>query len=97
MRVRKMELSLHRISETNADVTPINLESLPLKELCIAEVLYEEVEKAKSDGREGPITITLEQVNAKFKEKMREKKKTGKVSTSVPAGVFGMTDAPEQS
>ena len=84
-------------NSTVSNVTLINLESLPLEELCIAEILHEEFQTAIRKGQgDQPIALTLEKLGlAKIKEKRLEKTKTGKISTTVPPGTFGIADVHE--
>lgn len=68
------------------NLKPVKLENVSIEQLCIMELLSEESERAKSEGRGGLLTIRPERYRAKIAEKKRERKETGKVSTFLTEG-----------
>ena len=70
---------------------PMNFESVSIHDLCLAEVLYEEVHNRPRKGSECGY-ITAERVEAKVQEKEHELKETGKVTTTIPPGRVGTAE-----
>ena len=71
------------------DITPIDYETLSVGELCAMEVVYEEMKKVKKKkGAPIKVSISSDLFYAKLAEKKREKRETGKVTTTVPPGTF---------
>lgn len=79
--------TVSNLAATN--IEPINLESLPIEDLCVLEALYEASEKA---GLDADLAIATEQIEAKIVEKNRQMKKTGKINTTIPPGTFGLAE-----
>jgi hypothetical protein len=73
-------------SSSNGDL--IKFKSI--EELCIAELLSEEFEKANSKGHDVVVELKADRLEAKIAEKEREKKSTGKVSTFLGNDVSGI-------
>ena len=67
---------------------PIKFKSI--EELCIAELLSEEFEKANSKGHDVVVELKADRLETKIAEKEREKKSTGKVSTFLGNDVSGI-------
>jgi hypothetical protein len=66
-------------------------QKLPIEDLCVLEIIYEASEKAQSEGRKD-WSFSQAQVLTRIREKKRELKKTGKITTIIPVGTFSTAE-----